>query len=236
MIMTQDSTQKKNAARDESPTANGETLGGYLRRHRLQQNQKLEDITGKIRVPTATLQAIEEDNHAALPAEVFTRGFIKSYARQLDLDPEEALLWHIRQTAKGGKTREEKINVQEVLASEELAQPPNLRWGRILFFLVLVFSLAVLGYMAFTSDNISSLDREEANKETVREPPVWEEESMPPVDGLEMPEGKTSPGSEKAPGMPAASSDSLNQTTTTGSFLAPDHPARQRRPVDKMSE
>jgi cytoskeleton protein RodZ len=227
-IMTQDSTHKKKpAARDESQAAAGETLGGYLRKHRLQQNQKLEDITGKIRIPTAILLAIEEDNHAALPAEVFTRGFIKSYARQLDLDPEEALLWHIRQTARGGKSREEKINVHEVLASEELAQPPNLRWGRILFFLVLVFSLAVLGYMAFTSDDLSSLDREEVNKETVLEPPAWEQESMPPAGGPEFPEEKISPGAEESPGVPAASSNGPSRTAIADSLPAPGHTAKQ---------
>ncbi|MDP2104566.1 MAG: helix-turn-helix domain-containing protein, partial [Desulfobulbaceae bacterium] len=174
-IMTKDSTHADKAVvRGKSLAADGETLGCYLKKHRLQQNQKLEDIAGKLRLQTATLQAIEENNHAALPAEVFTRGFIKSYALQLGLDPEEALRWHIRQTAAGGGCREEKINVQEVLASEALAHRHNFPWKRILAFFFLLFCLAALGYLALTTMDLSSLGWNDFGQKPAAETPTRE--------------------------------------------------------------
>ena len=199
-IMTQDSTHADNAAaREESPAA-AETLGCYLKRHRLQQKLELEDIARKIRVQTTALQAIEEDNHAALPAEVFTRGFIKSYARHLGLDPEEALDWHIRQTAEKGRPREEKINVQEVLASEELAHPPNFRWGRGLFFIFLIFALVALGYLALTAIDLSAPDRDESMREGTVEAPARTPEPVLPAIEPEIPEEEIIPESGEETG------------------------------------
>jgi cytoskeleton protein RodZ len=147
--MSQDETEREAAAaREEAQDLTGESLGRYLRRHRLQQHLELEEIAAHIRVQPATLKAIEEDNKAVLPAEVFTRGFIKSYARHLGLDADEALSRHIRQTTEGGKAREEKINVHEVLASEELAEAPQYRWGRYFLIALLLAALALLAYLA----------------------------------------------------------------------------------------
>ena len=54
------------------------------------------DATFTIVVPTKALLdqwilSLEEDNFEALPAAVFVRGFIRSYAREVDLDPTEVL-------------------------------------------------------------------------------------------------------------------------------------------------
>jgi len=48
----------------------------------------LGDIFEASRVSVATLEAIEEEDRESLPAEVYLKGFLKSYAECLGLDPD----------------------------------------------------------------------------------------------------------------------------------------------------
>lgn len=129
-----------------SAAATGETLGSFLKRHRQSQGKDLSEIAEKTRIHASTLRAIEEDNHKALPAEVFTRGFVRNYARYLGLDPNEALAWYIRQN-NGEFRPTEKINVREVLAGEALAEAWTLPVRRFIIFSIVVGLLLLAGYL-----------------------------------------------------------------------------------------
>jgi cytoskeletal protein RodZ len=51
----------------------------------------LEEIAQTTRIPLRMLQHIEQDELDLLPGEVFTRGFLKAYARSLGLPTDEVL-------------------------------------------------------------------------------------------------------------------------------------------------
>lgn len=163
--MTKDSTPSDDAnGQPAALSRSEETLGSFLKRHRLSQGKELDDIAKKTRIHASTLLAIEEDNPKALPAEVFARGFIKNYAQYLGLDPNEALAWYIEQN-NGEARPTEKINVQEVLAGEAMAEGRTFPGGRFLVFLsvvgVLFFAVyLVLGFLnsAAPPVNTSSQD------------------------------------------------------------------------------
>ena len=46
------------------------------------------DISARTRIPVATIQALESEDWMALPAPVYTRGFLRVYANELGLDAE----------------------------------------------------------------------------------------------------------------------------------------------------
>src|SRR6266568_9631983 len=69
----------------------GESLGQYFRRGREDKGWTLEEAASKTRILPQYLQAVEDDNYEQLPAEVFAKGFIRSYARLLGLDEMEVL-------------------------------------------------------------------------------------------------------------------------------------------------
>lgn len=65
------------------------TFGEELRRERLIRQVSLEEISGATKISVRLLTALEASDLSKLPAPVFTRGFIRSYARHLGLDPDE---------------------------------------------------------------------------------------------------------------------------------------------------
>ncbi|HEY3198382.1 MAG TPA: RodZ domain-containing protein [Nitrospirales bacterium] len=63
-----------------------ESLGQYLREAREKKGWTLEQAAFKTRILYQYLKAVEDDNYEQLPAEVFAKGFVRSYARLLGLD------------------------------------------------------------------------------------------------------------------------------------------------------
>ncbi len=68
-----------------------ELLGDKLQAARKIQGLTLEQVANRTRIQDSYLRALEEGSFEQLPARVFTKGFVRSYARLLDLDEEECL-------------------------------------------------------------------------------------------------------------------------------------------------
>lgn len=81
--MNQDFTIKK--------VGGAETVGDILHEKRRRNVFSLEDVAKKLKIQTRYLRALEKGDYKELPANVYTRGFIKSYADYLGLDPEGIL-------------------------------------------------------------------------------------------------------------------------------------------------
>jgi cytoskeletal protein RodZ len=64
-------------------------FGEELRRERLVRDITLEEISAATKISVRLLRALEESDLAKLPAPAFTRGFIRSFATQIGIDPEE---------------------------------------------------------------------------------------------------------------------------------------------------
>jgi cytoskeletal protein RodZ len=68
-----------------------ETVGQLLRRHRLERQMSVEEISRATRVPMSSVERIEDDRFDELPGEVFVRGFLKAYARAVGVPPDDVL-------------------------------------------------------------------------------------------------------------------------------------------------
>ena len=51
----------------------------------------IDDVASKTRIRNDFVKALEEGNFAKLPDQVFARGFVRSYARSLGLDEDDAI-------------------------------------------------------------------------------------------------------------------------------------------------
>ncbi|MGA9772554.1 MAG: helix-turn-helix domain-containing protein [Blastocatellia bacterium] len=75
------------------------TLGEELKHRREERDITLADISEATRIGTRFLKAIESDNFSVLPGGIFTRAFIRAYAKQVGMDEDEALALYQQQTA-----------------------------------------------------------------------------------------------------------------------------------------
>ena len=67
-------------------------LGEFLRRERELRHISLDDVAERTKISRRYLEAIEEERYDHLPGETFVRGFIRSYAQSVGLDPGDTLL------------------------------------------------------------------------------------------------------------------------------------------------
>jgi cytoskeleton protein RodZ len=67
------------------------TFGEELRREREIRGISLKEIADATKISRRFLDAIERNDHKTLPAPVFTRGFVREYARYLGLNAEEVV-------------------------------------------------------------------------------------------------------------------------------------------------
>ncbi len=67
------------------------TLGEKLRQAREERGFSISEIAEQTRISSQYLQSIEEDDYRTLPGGIFNKGFVKSYAKLVGVDEQEAL-------------------------------------------------------------------------------------------------------------------------------------------------
>lgn len=67
------------------------SFGRYLKAIRLEKKISLEQVAAQTRVGLGNLLLVEQEDHEQLPAEVFVKGFLRSYAAAVGADGDEAV-------------------------------------------------------------------------------------------------------------------------------------------------
>lgn len=65
------------------------SVGSILRREREKRRIQVAEVAAATKIPERYLRAIEKDDYSIFPAETYLVGFIRNYARELDLDANE---------------------------------------------------------------------------------------------------------------------------------------------------
>ena len=90
----------------------GLTVGQYLQRQRKEKKIPLEYVAERTRITLAYLQALDKDDFHRLPGEFFTRGFLRTYAKFIELDPAEVIAaYQLQVEATGRSPQEEELAV-----------------------------------------------------------------------------------------------------------------------------
>ncbi|HYL93167.1 MAG TPA: helix-turn-helix domain-containing protein, partial [Alphaproteobacteria bacterium] len=112
------------------------TFGERLRREREARNITLEEIAESTKISRRSLQALEQEDFSRLPGGVFNRGFVRSYARHIGIDEDQAVSEY--NTANKAQSPAEEI--APVVVEQESAPPLNPRRS----YLPLLASVAAL--------------------------------------------------------------------------------------------
>jgi cytoskeletal protein RodZ len=122
-------------------------LGEEFRRAREARGQTISDVAERLHIRSVYLTAIEDEDWAAIGAPVYIRGFMRTYARYLGLDPEAAVA-RLSETppappARGGSG----ASAAPAAISAEERSGRRLPSGAAL--LAVVIAVAVVGFVAY---------------------------------------------------------------------------------------
>lgn len=158
-----------------------ETPGLILKREREAKGLTLTELSKITRISEATLETIENNEFDALPAEVFVRGFLRNYARQLSLSTEEVIASY-EEWRRLNRSQEETLALDDVRdgmsadnddAVEGMESAPRhvFRFAYVAIVLIAVASVGLsLFFMGTGEAEESGMDFVEQQGDTVESP------------------------------------------------------------------
>jgi cytoskeletal protein RodZ len=102
-----------------------ESVGEFFRQVRETKGLTLDEVASKTRIRTDFVKALEEGNFAKLPDQVFARGFVRSYARSLGLDEEEAIHRFVQSAGAFYEKQGERERLRQRQVEEERRRKAN---------------------------------------------------------------------------------------------------------------
>ena len=199
-----------------------ESIGEFFRQVRETKGLTIDEVASKTRIRTDFVKALEDGNFAKLPDQVFARGFVRSYARSLGLDEEDAI--HRFAQSAGAyydkQVERERLKVRQ--AEEERKRQANRK------AVAIAIGIAILTLIFLLSREQSSLLVRKsstdvpvpASKRTV--PPIPEPQDAPPSQQAEVVPPAPPPVVPKAkPSEPPAVAAKANEGNTAGPATSP---------------
>jgi cytoskeleton protein RodZ len=152
--------------RQEPVTSEVENTGNYLRTLRMGKGLSIKDVTEATRISETNLNAIEDENFSALPANTFTRGLLNIYADFLGANKEAVVTKFMedRGDSSSQKRRSRQKQSGKILSPRRLAEPSQISSMTMAGVLFLVIVISFTGYCVYTSWNpFSFLMKENRN-------------------------------------------------------------------------
>ncbi len=115
-------------------------LGERFRAAREERGLTLSEVGEQLRIRSVYLAAIEEDNWKAIGAAVYIRGFLRTYARFLGLDPEEAVAEF--NTASGTSAVSSRLPVATPTSAGQRSLAP-------LLWIAGIIAIALIGFVIY---------------------------------------------------------------------------------------
>lgn len=124
------------------------TLGEKLRQAREERGITISEVAEQTRISPLYLESIEENDYRNLPGGIFNKGFIKSFAKYVGVDEQEALQDYSRLIAEQNNGDEEpKTYRPEVLTDDRR----NSSMLPTIVFAIIILGLMTWGVLALVS-------------------------------------------------------------------------------------
>lgn len=110
----------------------------------------LSDVAGSIRIRPVYLAAIEDERWSAIGAPVYIRGFLRTYARFLGLDPEEAVgEFNRTQPQPPAQSSPEKAPASEELRAPARSAPEGR--GSLTIWIASVVAVLLIAFVVYNA-------------------------------------------------------------------------------------
>lgn len=156
---------------EHDPQAHSElaSFGEELRREREIRGISLKEIADATKISKRFLEAIERNDHKTLPAPVFTRGFVREYARYLGLSTDE-IVNRYNYAAAGDDRIEQSLHLERLVQVQSPQAPPRPKKGipppyaridrNVIILIVIVIALAGAFYWAVKHRHAATAEAE----------------------------------------------------------------------------
>ena len=141
------------------------SFGRYLQAIRQKKNISLEQVAAQTRIGLGNLILVEQEDHEQLPAKVFVRGFLRSYAAAIGADGDEAV-----------RRYESRLDVVHKLAESEasIGKSKTRLWLKMIISLglllgIIAVSIVIIPFMRHTSE-IEESSQQQTQAPAVRQP------------------------------------------------------------------
>jgi len=193
-----------------------ESIGEFFKQVRETKGLTIDEVASKTRIRTDFVKALEDGNFAKLPDQVFARGFVRSYARSLGLDEDDAIHRFAQSAGAYYDKQSERERLKVRQAEEERKRQANRKAVAIaigIAILTLIFLLSREQSSLLVRRSSSDLPAS-ASKRTA--PPTPESQDTPPSQQAEVvpPAPKTQPS--ESPVVSAKVSEGDNAGPVTG--------------------
>lgn len=159
---------------------NDTTVGATLKATRESLGLTVRDMADITRIQPVWLECIEQDRYSEMPAEVFVRGFIRSYARELRLCEETVFDAYMAQTGQNRQEALVPVVNQQTLERTALARRVAARSSnRVVYGAVLAACVALLAGVILAFSGSSEPDAAAANFRVNDTTDAWQ----PALDG-----------------------------------------------------
>ena len=137
--------------------------GSYLARERELRGISLTDISKVTKISMGVLETLETDNYQALPAPAFVKGFLRTYADYIGIDPEDVLLRynHYENTEDGtfsSTNFKGRLKSKKKLIFRKKNKRKKIVFAIIIVVVFLITTLLLIGRDVFSNKQIDSVN------------------------------------------------------------------------------
>lgn len=132
------------------------TLGEKLRQAREERGFTLSEVSEQTRISSLYLESIENDDYRILPGGIFNKGFVKSYAKFVGLNEQEALLDYSQIISESATSEDAQLKLYkpEVLTDDRssASMTPTIIFAVVILALMTAGVLFLVNYLRQPAD------------------------------------------------------------------------------------
>jgi cytoskeleton protein RodZ len=195
-------------------------FGTHLREAREKRGVSLRQIATSTRISIRTLEALENNEIGKLPGGIFSRAFVRSYAQEIGLDPDEAVREFVHQfplehVTAGTKSANDRV----VEHGEEGVRRRQQQFSLAVTLAILIPIAALVVYFVISSRRSSAADGL-VEAATTAETSARADASLPTA--------QPSPSSTAGAALSPAAAANANAPPSGAAAIAPNEPLRLR--------
>ncbi|HCY61780.1 MAG TPA: DUF4115 domain-containing protein [Oxalobacteraceae bacterium] len=192
--------------------------GAQLASRRQELGWSIEQVANQLNLAPRQVQAMEDDNYAALPGMVIARGFVRAYAKLLKFDPAPLLALITDKAAPSPESLELRRTLSATFTESNLPTAKRSgSGGKWLALILLLLALAAAGWLAWREGWLAGLQLPDGS------PMPAQQTQEAPEAGSGVPLGLAEEGAP--PSTPGVDASSPAQSPVQTPTPAPANPA-----------